>query len=147
MELNIKRAIEEIRLNDDADSHVFYLDMTDTEMPKKFNEIMLKKRKYDVLQAKIEACESDEKAVPLAKECAKEIKGIITICLGDDACKEIVRYIKGGAKIADYKIVSYLAVVATALLDIIKKNYIDPLAELSERAYVEQDKQPTIKVI
>ena len=147
MELNIKRAVEEIRLSDSEDSPVFYLDMTDTEMPKKFNLLMAKKRKYDLLQDKIKACKDDAKVIPLAKECAKEIKGIITICLGEDACKEIVRYIKNGQKIADYKIATYLAVVATALLDLLKQNYIDPLAELSERAYVDQDKQPTIKVI
>lgn len=147
MELNIKRAIEEIRLSDSEDSPVFYLDMTDAEMPKKFNLLMAKKRKYDTLQDKIKACKDDAKVIPLAKECAKEIKGIITICLGEDACNEIVRYIKNGQKIADYKIASYLAVVATALLDLLKQNYIDPLAELSERAYVDQDKQPTIKVI
>lgn len=147
MDLNIKRAVEEIRLSDSEDSPVFYFDMTDTEMPKKFNQIMNKKKKYDALQAKIKACKDDAKVIPLAKECAKEIKGIITICLGEEACKEIVQYIKNGQKLADYKVVSYLAVVATALLDLLKKNYIDPLAELSERAYVDQDKQPTIKVI
>ena len=148
MNLNIKRAVEEIRLSDDADSPVFYLDMNDIEMARKYNEMQKKQRKFEVLQGKLaEANGEEDQLVPIAKECATLLKDIITVCLGADACKQIVNYIKGDRRIPDYKITTYLCAVVVALMNLIKENYVEPLADISERAYVDQDKQPTITVI
>ena len=145
MQLNIKRAVEEIRLSNDADSPVFYLDMTDANMPKIANEFEKYYRKFMVLQARINEENVDE--VACAKEATKLLKQAITVLLGKEACDATLDYIKGGAKLADYNVMSYLARVVAELVTFMTNEYINPLVALSEREYVDVDKQRDFKVI
>lgn len=89
MNLNLKKAVEEIRLDDSPESPVYTLDFTDMGITGKSERMRECLAGFAELQGK----PIDQGS---AKVIADAYREVITVMLGEDAYGEIVDYVGGG---------------------------------------------------
>jgi hypothetical protein len=97
--INVTKVREELRLNDEPDSPVYYLDFTDTGIDKLYGEAQKVKNNIERLQKLLKEQQADgntAKEKNLKAELAKTLKHGITLFLGDGAYAEIVAYVGDG---------------------------------------------------
>ena len=98
--IGLKRAVEEIRLDESPDSPVYRLDLTDIGIAEKAAKLRANVRRYQDLQARLEAGVADEADMDaLLEELAGVYEVLISLMLGHEAYEEIVAYAANGADI------------------------------------------------
>lgn len=147
MDLKIKRAVEEIRLGDEPDAPVFYLDLSDSRMVGMVNDLDKLRRRVGVAQGKLAEAKEQDDIIEGLKTLAKICREIIALLLGKKAEKQIIAYIKGGQNMADYEVATSIALVAVELTNVINDRYVNPLAQFAERAYLGDQAESDFKVI
>lgn len=91
--LHLKKAVEEIRLDDSPDSPVYKLDLTDKEVVKNGKKVHADYLKYaDVLKRVEDGSESPDDL----KVMGDLFESVITTCLGKKAFSEILDYVRDG---------------------------------------------------
>ena len=95
--IGLKKAIEEIRLDDSPDSPVYHLNLTDIGVAEKASKLRANVRLYQDLQARLAAGVADEGDMDaLLEELAGVYEALISLMLGSEAYAEIVAYASGG---------------------------------------------------
>lgn len=94
--VNLKRAIQEIKLDDSPDSPVYTLDLTDSRIANNVKRFKGMLKELGGIKKALDALKkSDEIPLDLRKRIAACYKDIITETLGEKAYKEILEYVGG----------------------------------------------------
>jgi len=102
--LNIKKARQEIRLTDEPDSPVYVLDLTDSALDGKLEELSSMLGELDRLRRALN--EADENDSALIGLIAGFYRSVVAILLSEEAYDEIIAYVAGEhAQASDVNIV------------------------------------------
>lgn len=108
--IGLRKAIQEIRLNDEPDSPVYTLDLTDDAVNKK---VPLLAGAYQVYKRLMEKMNEEG---PIEQHCAAVMslyKYVINLMLGEGAYEEILAYVKNGHDVPDLKLTTtFLPLIA-----------------------------------
>ena len=100
--IGLRKAVQEIALDDSPDSPVYKMELTDTALGKSAKRIKDILGRVEKVQKKIEEAEGQELPEKVKVAVAEIYKTVIAGCLGDEAYKQIVEYVGGeGAKAKD----------------------------------------------
>lgn len=110
--LNIKKAVQRIRLDDSPDSPVFTLDLTNSSINRKSVPMASAWKLYDDLVCQMG---EGEMAPDLAKRVAAVYRHVVTIMLGPGSFETIKEYVTDGEELPDEEITDVLAPLVSYL--------------------------------
>lgn len=103
--IGLKKAVQQIALDESEGSPVYTLDLTDKGISDKLFAITARFKEFQQLGEWLRSCEDDERAAWLLDKTAELYKQVISDLLGASAYDEIVEYVGGGEDAANLNMV------------------------------------------